>query len=126
MTGREDRGSQARSPLTRTTKDGTHIVNEAWPFIPSLKGQHIIQLVIGVSPVAKLFISFSSKDTDFARLLAERLKAGGHEILADFDMLAPGQNWRTVLASGLKEADALVALVSEASLSSQYTLMEIG
>ncbi len=76
--------------------------------------------------MAKIFLSYSSKDADFARLLAEKLKTGGHEVAADFDLLTPGQNWRSVLSGGLKEADALVALVSQASLSSQFTLMEIG
>ena len=75
--------------------------------------------------MAKIFLSHSARDSEFARLLGEKLMSGGHEVF-DYNLLTPGQNWRDALTSGLRKADALVALLSEASLSSQFTLMEIG
>lgn len=47
-------------------------------------------------------------------------------MVADFSLLAPGQSWRSLLSDSLREADALVALVSKPSLSSQFVLMELG
>lgn len=76
--------------------------------------------------MAKIYVSYSRRDADFARQLVERLKLAGHAIAVDFDDLTPGQDWRAVLSSGLKEADAYVVLLSEAALTSQYTLMELG
>jgi len=76
--------------------------------------------------MARIYLSYSRRDGDFARLLVEQLKAAGHDISVDFDDLAAGQDWRGVLSKGLKEADAFVVLLSEASLASQYTLMELG
>lgn len=76
--------------------------------------------------MAKIYLSYSHKDADFARLLTAKLRTGGHEVLVDTDALAPGQNWRAILSEALKDAEAFVALLSEASLSSQYTMVEIG
>jgi hypothetical protein len=75
--------------------------------------------------MASIFISHSHRDTDLARLLADKLATRGHVILADTE-LAPGQDWRSALSEGLKSADAFVVLLSESSLASQYTLMEVG
>jgi hypothetical protein len=76
--------------------------------------------------MAIIYLSYSHKDGDFARLLIENLRSAGHQILADTEILAPGQNWRSILSESLKSADAFVVLLSEWSLASQYTLMEVG
>jgi hypothetical protein len=74
--------------------------------------------------MATIIVSFSVKDSAFALALAEKLKTSGHEIVTD--ELTPGDTWRSILSSGLKEADAFIALLSQASLSSKFFLMEVG
>jgi len=76
--------------------------------------------------MAKIYLSYSRKDGDFARLLSARLQSAGHEVVIDTDTLMPGEDWRSLLSEGLKSADAFVVLLSASSLSSQYTLMEVG
>jgi hypothetical protein len=76
--------------------------------------------------MAKIFLSYGQPDRDFARSLASKLRSSGHEIVLDVDSLAPGQDWRYVLTQGLRTADALIVLLSEASLASHYVSMEIG
>jgi hypothetical protein len=76
--------------------------------------------------MAKIYLSYSHRDAEFARQVTERLRTGGHEIILDVDALAPGQSWRTILAEGLQSADAFIVLLSENSLASQFTLMEVG
>src|SRR5690348_15020216 len=76
--------------------------------------------------MAKIYLSYSHHDSDFARLLVEKLRSGGHIIVVDVDALTPGQDWRSVLSEGLKSADAFLVLLSKASLASQYALMEVG
>ncbi len=75
--------------------------------------------------MAKIYLSYSHKDVDFARLLTEKLRSAGHEVLGDAAIL-PGQDWRSILYEGLKSADVFIVLLSESSLSSKYTLTEVG
>ena len=76
--------------------------------------------------MAKIYLSYSHKDSDFAQPLAAQLKQSGHEITVDVETLSPGQDWRRALSEGLKNSDVFIVLLSKNSLSSQYTLHEIG
>lgn len=76
--------------------------------------------------MAKIYVSYSRKDGDFVRLLVDRLKQDGHQIVVDDDVLAPGRNWRETLDEGLKNADVFVVLLSENTPTSPYTMMEVG
>jgi len=76
--------------------------------------------------MAKLFLSYSSRDREVAHGLARQLRELGHELVLDVDALAPGDQWREVLLEGLRSADGLVVLISEHSLESQFVISEIG
>jgi hypothetical protein len=76
--------------------------------------------------MARIYISYARPDQEFAQALAGRLRDAGHGITADFDALLPGQDWRNTLFQGLKNAEVFIALLSEASLSSQFVSQEIG
>jgi TIR domain len=56
----------------------------------------------------------------------ERLRASAHDIISDAEILVPGQDWRATLSEGLKSADVFVILLSAASVTSQFTSMELG
>lgn len=76
--------------------------------------------------MAKIYISYSKSDSGFATALADELRQHGHEITIDLSLLTPGTEWREVLTAALKSSDALVTLITEASLNSQFVISEIG
>lgn len=76
--------------------------------------------------MARLFLSYSRSDADFARVLADRLKSLGNEITVDVESLAPGQEWRTRLSEGLSKAEIFIVLISQSSIRSPSVLQEIG
>jgi hypothetical protein len=76
--------------------------------------------------MANIYISYNSKDTRIAQAISSRLKTKGHKVTLDVDALIPGQDWRTALMSALESSDAVVAIISENSLSAQYGMTEVG
>ena len=76
--------------------------------------------------MAKIYLSYSHADRDFALELARTLRGLGHQLIIDVDTLQPGQDWRRALESGLRHSDVFVVLLSKESVSSQYVLSEIG
>jgi len=76
--------------------------------------------------MAKIYLSYSHNDAEFARVLTEALRASKHEIISDAEILVPGQDWRSTLSEGLKAADVFAILLSASSVASQFTSMELG
>ncbi|CAG9179019.1 toll/interleukin-1 receptor domain-containing protein [Cupriavidus pampae] len=76
--------------------------------------------------MARIFISYTQQDRDFAFNLSEALTANGHDIVVDVDSLAPGDEWREKLGEGLKKSEALVVLLSPRSLNSPHVMAELG
>ena len=76
--------------------------------------------------MAKLFLSYSSRDRDVAYQLARQLRELGHDLVLDVDALAPGDHWREMLLEGLRSADGMVVLISKHALESQFVVSEIG
>ena len=76
--------------------------------------------------MAKIYISYSTKDNDIALKLTNALKDLGHEILIDTQELTPGIDWRKKITDALKSADGIITLITENSLSSQFVMSEIG
>lgn len=67
----------------------------------------------------KIFISYSRKDEAFARQLATLLAEAGAEIWLDVDDIPAGVKWNNAIQEGLDSADALLLIVSAASMSSR-------
>lgn len=76
--------------------------------------------------MAKIYISYSTKDNDIALRLTKELKDLGHDILIDTQELTPGIDWRKKITEALKSADGIITLITENSLSSQFVMSEIG
>ncbi|MBR1328961.1 MULTISPECIES: toll/interleukin-1 receptor domain-containing protein [Bradyrhizobium] len=85
-----------------------------------------LQLRLVVKVVARIFLSYSKSDANFALQLAERLKSLGNEITVDVESLTAGQDWRTRLSEGLRRAELFVVLISQSSIRSPSVLQEIG
>lgn len=66
----------------------------------------------------KVFISYSSKDEALATKLVESLEDAGLDAWYKKREIMPGDNWAEKIASGLKESNAMVVLVTPDALES--------
>lgn len=76
--------------------------------------------------MAKIYISYSTKDREIALELTHFLQDLGHEALIDTQELMPGIDWRKKISDALKSADGIITLITENSLNSQFVMTEIG
>lgn len=67
----------------------------------------------------KVFISYSSKDELLATKLVEALEVAGLDAWYKKREVMPGDNWAEKIASGLKESNAMVVLVTPDALESE-------
>jgi hypothetical protein len=73
---------------------------------------------------AFLFVSHSKDDGDFAELLKLKLEREGHTAWVDTDRLSPGLDWRLEIDEGIKNAKALIAIMSPPARTSEYVTYE--
>lgn len=78
-----------------------------------------------MSRVRHVFISASRSDAPVAQELASRLEAAGIEVSAQALSVLPGDNFAAELGRALNRADAMIVLVSPASMRSQIVRKEI-
>ncbi|WP_194236084.1 TIR domain-containing protein [Streptomyces acidicola] len=69
---------------------------------------------------SKVFLSYSRKDTDYARRLCARLEGRLGELWVDWQAITPSERWRESIAEGIRTSDALVVLLSRDALASTY------
>jgi hypothetical protein len=74
----------------------------------------------------RVFISHSSKNIELVRDIARRLRNAGFEPeIASGDMAA-GTEWKNAVRQGIREADAVLFLLTPESLASDWTMTELG
>src|SRR5688572_15204311 len=76
--------------------------------------------------ISRVFISHSSEDKELVRDIARRLREQGLEPFDPSAGIPGGQNWKAVLRKALREADAVLFLVTPAALRSSWTMTELG
>jgi hypothetical protein len=79
--------------------------------------------------VARVFISYSSKDRGLANEVHDWLAGDGHEVFLDHhpdDGIAIGEEWEQRLYERLRWADAMVCLITSAYLASPWCSAEVG
>jgi hypothetical protein len=67
----------------------------------------------------KAFVSYAAKDRAWARELRSHLLAVGIDAWIDADEILPGDNWRKRIGNALESVDALLVLISPASVHSE-------
>jgi hypothetical protein len=72
----------------------------------------------------RIYISYSHRDRAIVERIAERLTAEGHDLWIDSQSLAPGDNILQRVDQGLQAADALLVVISENSLRSEWVQRE--
>jgi WD40 repeat protein len=73
---------------------------------------------------ASVFISYSRKDKDFVRRLAEALKKRDRSIWVDLESIAPTAEWLEEVYSGIESTNAFVFVISPDSVKSEDCLRE--
>jgi WD40 repeat protein len=76
--------------------------------------------------MAKLFVSYSRKDSVAARKLIESFKSLGNEVWVDWESIPPAVDWLEQIFRGIEEADAFIFMVSPDSIISEVCKVEIG
>lgn len=69
--------------------------------------------------MTKIFISHSSKDTDFAVRLAQTLTKMGITVWIDLEDIPAGMKWSTVIQQGLNECEAMIVILSPDAMASR-------
>lgn len=74
----------------------------------------------------KVFISYSHRDKETAKVLAEILDRQGFSLFLDFQDLEAGEEWSERLKSELKGTSIFVPLISSDYIGSSYSMQEFG
>lgn len=75
--------------------------------------------------IAKVFISYSRKDSEFISRISTALAARSIDVLIDQHDIAPGEPWRERISKLLKSADSVVVVISPDSVRSLACQSEI-
>src|SRR5512141_283941 len=75
--------------------------------------------------MAKVFISYSRKDIEFAKKLAGELQKGGLDFWIDWEGIPPTVDWWKEIERGIEEADVFLFLLSPDSSVSKVCGQEI-
>ena len=73
----------------------------------------------------RVFVSYSSRDREYARLVYESLDCAFLDVFLDQRRLYPGWHWETLLQSHLAAAEVLVLLVGNDTLDKPYVRLEL-
>ena len=76
--------------------------------------------------MANVFISHAGADSGWAKQVHGWLKEDGHEVFLDRDRndgVLPGEEWERLLYSQLREADAVVCVVTASYVKSVWCAM---
>ncbi len=76
--------------------------------------------------MAKLFVSYSRKDSVAARKLIESFKSIQQDVWVDWESIPPAVDWLEQIFRGIEEADAFIFLISPDSIVSEVCKVEIG
>jgi len=76
--------------------------------------------------MAKLFVSYSRRDSVVARKLIESLRSIEQDVWVDWEAIPPAVDWLEQIFRGIEEADAFIFLISPDSIASEVCKVEIG
>lgn len=74
--------------------------------------------------MSHIFISYSKKDRDYARKLADRLLAEGFSVWID-DRIDYGEDWWRTIVTAIKDCAAFVVIMSQNSDDSRWVQREV-
>jgi WD40 repeat protein len=75
--------------------------------------------------MAKLFVSYSRRDSVPARKLIEAFKSIQQDVWVDWESIPPAVDWLEQIFRGIEEADAFIFMISPDSIASEVCKVEI-
>src|SRR3954452_15285134 len=75
--------------------------------------------------MADVFLSYSRRDADFVRRLADALEARGKEVWVDVEGIRDGEVFPAALRSAVEGSDSFVFVISPASVASDFCAQEV-
>lgn len=75
--------------------------------------------------MAKLFVSYSRKDSVAARNLIEAFRSIDQDVWVDWESIPPAVDWLEQIFRGIEEADAFIFMISPDSIASEVCKVEI-
>src|SRR5918995_2102395 len=76
--------------------------------------------------MAKVFVSYSRKDSVAARKLIEAFRSIEQDVWVDWESIPPATDWLEQIFRGIEESDAFIFLISPDSIASEVCNVEIG
>src|SRR5215207_6498365 len=76
--------------------------------------------------MAKLFVSYSRRDSVAARKLIDAFRAIDQQVWVDWESIPPAVDWLEQIFRGIEEADAFIFLISPDSIASEVCKVEVG
>jgi len=73
----------------------------------------------------RVFVSYSHRDKEAARRIADDLRQRGISVLMDEDVVAPGEQWADKISDAFEESDAVIVLISRNTNESRFQTSEI-
>ena len=75
--------------------------------------------------MAKLFVSYSRRDSVAARQLIESFRSIEQDVWVDWESIPPAVDWLEQIFRGIEESDAFIFLISPDSIASEVCKVEI-
>ncbi len=75
--------------------------------------------------LSDVFISYSRRDSDYARKLDAALRAAGHDVWVDWEDIPPTADWWSEIQAGIEAASTFVFIISPDSVTSDVCHREI-
>ena len=76
--------------------------------------------------MAKIFVSYSRKDSATARKIIQALKDMGQDVWVDWEDIPPAADWLQQIFHGIENSEAFIFLVSPDSAASEVCKVEVG
>ena len=76
--------------------------------------------------MAKIFVSYSRKDSETARKIIHALKELGEDVWVDWEDIPPATDWLLQIFRGIEASDAFIFLISPDSTTSEVCKVEVG
>lgn len=75
--------------------------------------------------MAKLFVSYSRKDSAAARRLIEAFRSIEQDVWVDWESIPPAVDWLEQIFRGIEESDAFIFMISPDSIASEVCKVEV-
>src|SRR4029453_19114338 len=76
--------------------------------------------------MAKLFVSYSRKDSATAHKLIEAFKSIQQDVWVDWESIPPAVDWLEQIFRGIEESDAFIFFIIPDSIASEVCKVEVG